>query len=187
MSGKLINISKLNFISPLQTTNVGTFNTRTLSANWKKSELVALCCEKQISVLAIQEHRIYFPPCEEKIQQMNLGKGWTFYYSSASKDAVGGIGFILSPIASQLLDSITFISNRIMLLQISTQLPYKKLSEFKTTLINIYSPTSTSTESEITTFYTTLNNTIESIPKHKYLLILGNLMQHYLILIEKHQ
>lgn len=174
MSGKLINISKLNFISPHQTTNVGTFNTRTLSANWKKSELVALCCEKQISVLAIQEHRIYFPPCEEKIQQMNLGKGWTFYYSSASKDAVGGIGFILSPIASQLLDSITFISNRIMLLQISTQLPYKKLSEFKTTLINIYSPTSTSTESEITTFYTTLNNTIESIPKHKYLLILGD-------------
>ena len=32
MSGKLINISKLNFISPHQTTNVGTFNTRTLSA-----------------------------------------------------------------------------------------------------------------------------------------------------------
>ena len=91
--------------------------------------------------------------------------------SSASKNitnsTVGGVGFLLSPKASDNLLSIETISPRILLLELD--------GNPKTTLVCVYSPTNSSPLEEIEDFYTTLRTTIEQVPLHNFLVIAGDL------------
>ena len=48
------------FFNTRQSSYIGTFNSKSLKAKWKRHELVCYCVSRSIEVLAIQEHRILF-------------------------------------------------------------------------------------------------------------------------------
>lgn len=166
-------IQHKHFISPRSINRIATFNTRTLKSQWKKQELCAICEMKNISILLIQEHRIYFDNTnnDDPIRKMHIGKGWYFYYTSASPQDVGGIGIMLSPFAISTLDSVISINERIMQLQFSSN--YESTT-FKTSLFNIYSPTSASNKYIIEDLYDILHECCDKIPKGNLLIVGGD-------------
>jgi ribonuclease HI len=162
-----------HFISPRSINRIATFNTRTLNTQWKKQEMCAICEAKNISVLMIQEHRIFFDTAnnDDPIRKMHIGKGWYFYYTTATPKGIGGIGIILSPFAVSALDSITSISDRILHLQFSSDY---EASTFKTSLINVYSPTSAAKVDIVENFYGLLSECCDKIPKGNLLIVGGD-------------
>ena len=48
------------FFNTRNSSFIGTYNTRSLKAKWRRHELVCYCVDRKIEVLAIQEHRIIF-------------------------------------------------------------------------------------------------------------------------------
>ena len=88
-----------SIIRPRSKHLICSFNARSLTSHWRQNELVSYCFEKQIGILAIQQHRIHFPtnPGDDPVVYKCLGKGWWFIYTSATVKGHGGIGFIVSP------------------------------------------------------------------------------------------
>ena len=82
------------------TTRLASFNTRTLTAQWKQNELMAYLEQQWIALCAIQEHRIVH---KEEVRDLQLAGGWRLVTSSADAAGVGGVGFALSPKASKTL------------------------------------------------------------------------------------
>jgi hypothetical protein len=157
--------------------NFATLNVRTLQNSWRLYELVAYCHHRNISVLAIQEHKLRLPSSKSEtttttIHKKELGNGWTFYFLQAETNSVnapiGGIGFILSPLANKSLDSITGISPRILKCQFNTS------SSQKCSTYSVYSPTSVSNAQDIESFYHNLSESIINIPTQHFLVILGD-------------
>lgn len=87
-----------SIICPRSIHNIASFNCRTFKSKWKLHELTVYCIDNSIGILAIQEHRIYFDinDGDDVIKRINIGKGWYFIHTSASKSGAGGVGFILS-------------------------------------------------------------------------------------------
>ena len=92
---------------------MGTFNTRTLSAKWRRHELVCYCIAKDIEVLAIQEHRIHFKS-DDPIRRECFGNEWYFIYSAADAKGVGGVGFLVSARVYKFMNSVKSIYPRIL-------------------------------------------------------------------------
>ena len=84
----------------LSTTRLASFNTRTLTAQWKQNELMAYLEQQRIALCAIQEHRIVH---KEEVRDLQLAGGWRLVTSSADAAGVVGVGFALSPKASKTL------------------------------------------------------------------------------------
>ena len=84
-----------------------------------------------------------------------------------TNSADGGVGFLLSPKASDNLLSIEPISPRIVLHELD--------GNPKTTLLCVYSSTNSSSLEEIEDFYTTFRTTIEQVPLRNFLFIAGDL------------
>ncbi len=158
-----------HFISPNKVTNVSTFNCRTLKANWKQMELINYCIKKNISILSLQEHSIYFEQ-EDPIKKFTYNN-WYFYLSSATNKGNGGVGFLISPQAHAMIDYVKTISSRIISIQISST---NKKTPFKTNITNVYSPTSCSELPDIEIFYNNLNDHIKTIPIRNLNIILGD-------------
>ena len=64
----------------------GTFNVKSLAEKWRRSELLFYCISKGLVVLAIQEHHIFFEDTNP-MRKEQLGRGWMFIYTSATKDS----------------------------------------------------------------------------------------------------
>ena len=145
-----------------------TFNARTLGPLGRLEELVANAKSQSIDVIAIQEHRFYH---SNDILKYHPVGSYQLVTSSATKNTsnstVGGVGFLLSSIASDNLLSIESVSPRIIVLELE--------GNPKTTLVCVYSPTNSSPLDEIEEFYTTLRTTIEQVPLHNFLVIAGDL------------
>ena len=125
-------------LSPRSSTFLASFNCRTLTAQWRRYELVNYCIIHRIMILSIQEHRIFFEPSGgDPFRREQFGAGWWFIYASASSAGVGGMGFFISPKAYKELCGVKFISSRIISVKLGN-------STFKSCIYSEYSPTSSS-------------------------------------------
>ena len=150
-----------------------------MAEKWRRSELLFYCISKGLVVLAIQEHHIFFEDTNP-IRKEQLGRGWMFIYTSATKDSsganIGGVGFFVSP---QAYCSIDFIKSegclRILHMQLSGDKDSKKQKTFKTNFVNVYSPTATrKAETEVVTFYQNLQVVLTNIPIGHITITLGD-------------
>ena len=121
-------------------------------------------------MICIQEHRHYHN--EIPLKHHDLGKGFTLYTSSGTKNSrnttIGGIGILLSRTAHKALTNIETISPRIMLATFN--------GNPETTVVCCYSPTNTWDVEEVEDFYTELSSLIRQVPKHNVLIIGGDLL-----------
>lgn len=146
---------------------VSTFNANTLSPNGRLTELILNAKKQSTDVIAIQEHRLYHPDDNLKSHTVN---GYQLVTCSATKNSVnatiGGIGFLLSPKASENKLSIETISSRIMVIELA--------GNPKSTIICCYSPHNSSEEHEVDNFYSNLRSVLDQVPAHNFLLITGD-------------
>jgi hypothetical protein len=170
ISNNIISYSTKPIFNLRSFTFIGSYNTRTLKANWRQAELTSYCFSHHIHILAIQEHRIYFPSSkdDDPVRKKSLGNGWWFIYSSASVSAVGGVGFILSKYAYTNLCGYIHINERILHLKFGSH------SAFKTDIFSVYSPTSCSHIDDINSFYSSLSQSVSSVPLSSMLIVLGD-------------
>ena len=168
---ELLKIKKFNrpLLSPRRFQFIATFNCRTLTAIWRRYELVNYCIINHIMILAVQEHRIHFEPTSgDFFRREHLGNGWWFIYSSASPTAVGGVGFLFSPAAFKDLCGLQFISPRIVSVKLGNH------SDFKACIYSVYSPTSGSDLDMVSLFYDELSTSLEDIPLSWLTIIMGD-------------
>ena len=158
-------------------TRLASFNTRTLTAQWKQNELMAYLEKQWIALCAIQEHRIVH---KEEVRDLQLAGGWRLVTSSTDAAGVGGVGFALSPKASKTLSRSIAVSPRILWLQfigavsVNSSQVKSQVKSVKTHVISVYSPTNTAETSTKKAFYDQLSACISSIAKRDPLYILGD-------------
>ena len=151
-----------------QTIQIATFNVRTLNRIGQLPDLTASAVEHKIDIIFIQEHRYTHT---EDIKYHETGNGRTLVTILAWKNSVNstvvGVGMLIGPRALKTLKSIEKIQPRIMAATFN--------GNPKATIISCYSPTNVSEESELVTFYEELSSLVRSIPKHKLLVIGGDM------------
>ena len=151
-----------------QTLQIATFNVRTLNRIGPLPELIASAEEHKIDIICIQEHRYTHT---EDIKYHETGNGWSLATVSAWKNsvnaAVGGVGLLIGPRALKTLNSVEKIQPRMMAATFN--------GNPRATIISCYSPTNVSEENELVTFYDELSSLVRSIPKHKMLVIGGDM------------
>ncbi|CAH1242794.1 Hypp6974 [Branchiostoma lanceolatum] len=147
-------------------TTISTLNVRTIREARSSEELAANLSLYGIDVLGIQEHRIVH---EEEVRYEDIN-GSMLITTTASRNqagaAVGGVGILLSSKARGSLAKVT--SNTARILTASFQ------GNPATTIIVTYCPTNTAEEDIVTSHYEDLARTIESIPAHHLLLVVGD-------------
>ena len=159
MRSKLVSCRNRTFIS--------TFNTRTLNPASRLNELIKNAKDQKIDIIAIQEHRFFHPETDivyHKIEDYHLATSPCLKNSSNS--FVGGVGLLLSPKAMENLSNIEVISPRVIIADFE--------GNPKTTIISCYSPHNNSSDADIDQFYNTLRSTLENVPAHNFLVILGD-------------
>lgn len=132
-------------------------------------ELIALASLYNISIVALQEHR----KCHEddELQFQNLADGWQLITSSATRNtqgaAVGGVGFLVNPIAVKSLSSVKKVSSRLIVANFE--------GNPATTVICCYSPTNCADTTDITHFYEDLRQATQDSPRHNVLIVMGDM------------
>ena len=151
-----------------QTICISTFNVQTLNTATKLNELVYNAQKFNISIIAIQEHRLIH---EEPLKHHSLGDNWLLITSSATRNttkaAIGGVGILLNPHAKLALESIETISERTMIATFN--------GNPKCTVIPTYSPTNITHEDTIQEYYSELTTLIHQVPKHNVLFQCGDM------------
>ena len=159
-----IELKRQKLLKCKQTLQIVTFNVRTLNRIGQLPELIASAVEHKIDIICIQEHRYTHT---EDIKYHETGNGWTLVSVSAWKNsvnaAVEGVGMLIGPRAWKMLNSIEKIQPRMMATTFN--------GNPRATIINCYSPTNVSEETELVTFYDELSSLVRSIPKH--MLVIG--------------
>ena len=148
-------------------THIGTYNTRTLTAKWRRHELVSHCVRKGIEVLAIQEHRIVFVS-EDPIKKEVYGNDWVFLYTSADAKGVGGIGFLVSSRVYKFVNSIKSISSRVL------QLNIRDHDKIASCFYSVYSPTSCAEIEVVEKFYSDLSGSVTALSLSTLVFIMGD-------------
>ena len=114
--------------------------------------------QQRIAVCAIQEHRVVH---NEEVRDLQLA-------SSANSAGVGGVGFVLSAMASKALSRTVVVSPRIMWLQ------FNGAALVRTHVICVYGPTNTAETETKKAFYDQLSACTSNIPMREPLYILGD-------------
>ena len=149
---------------------LSTMNVQTLRGHGRAEEL-ANCMKKQgIAVCGIQEHRQVHTLDKEK--ELETTKVNDHYLVTASawrnrqNAAIGGVGMMLNSLAHRTMINAKRISERII------------YASFKSnpilTIIVVYAPTEDKDEEAKSQFYSQLRLTIESVPQHHFLAVLGD-------------
>lgn len=145
---------------------IASFNTRTLTKNYRLQELTKLAKEQGFEVVAIQEHR---RTLNTPTTIIDVGDGWQFYLSTATDGGHGGVGFLLSPKANTSL--LQFDSSHHRLASISLQLKDNKLN-----IMNCYMPTACAPNLlEVTTCVDIISQYISNQASRDITLIVGDL------------
>ena len=155
------------FFNARNSTYIGTLNTRTLIAKWRRHELICYCVRKGIEILAIQEHRIFFES-DDPIRKEFFGNGWVFIYTSADEKGGGGVGFLVSARVYKFIINVKSISPRIL------QLNIKDHAKIASCFFSIYSPTSCADLEVVEDFYSVLSSSVSDVPTAVILFILGD-------------
>ena len=151
-----------------QTIYIVAVNVRTLNRIGQLPELTASAVEYKIGIICIQENRYTHT---EDIKYHETGNGWMLVTISAWKNSVnasvGVVGMLIGPRSLKTLNSIERIQPRMMAATFNGNL--------KATIISCYSLTNVSEETKLITFYDELSSLVRSIPKHKLLVIDGDM------------
>ena len=147
---------------------IGTFNANTLRAENRAAELEQQRKDAGIEILGIQEHRIVLPD-QNNIEFRSLGSSF-FIISSAWRNEAqasqGGVGVLIGAKGRKALLDAKRISPRILRVEFD--------GNPKTTVIVIYSPTNCADENDVEKFYSDLRSTLQDVPAHNFLTILGD-------------
>ena len=104
---------KISMLESKRAIYISTFNVQTLRRPVKLNELVYKAQKFNISIIAIQQHRLIH---EEPLKNHSLGNNCLLITSSNTMNAaIGGVGTLLNPHAKLALESIETISKRTML------------------------------------------------------------------------
>ena len=147
---------------------ISTFNARTLRSECQLNECINAAMETKQDVVCIQEHRQYHP--DDLLRYNYVGSGWLFVTASAWKNgmnaSMGGVGMLISPKAQKSLNCVEKISDRIIIASFD--------GNPSSSLICCYSPTNSSDEENVNSFYTELSSLIRMVPAHNIKLIAGD-------------
>lgn len=139
---------------------IATWNVRTLSSG-NLSTVISESERYKIDILGIAEHRWsgqgHFRPEE----------GGTFIYSGRETSGYGGVGIYLAKQTAKALMGYNPISDRVI--SVRPQGRPKNI-----TLIQVYAPTSASTQEEAEEFYDTVKNAIDGTPTRDMLVLMGD-------------
>ena len=127
--------------------------------------------------MAIQEHRICKKEGDGTIIHKHIGGGWQLIYSPADTNGVGGVGILCSRGAYAMLNSAVSLSSRLLKASFTnnTANTHNKLCSFPDTVVfSCYSPTNVSLETERLEFFNFLNNSIEEVSEHSFLVCCGD-------------
>ena len=159
---------KIPMLKSKRTICISTFNVQTLNRATKLNELVYNAQKFNISIIAIQEHRLIH---EEPLKHHSLGDNWLLITSSATRNttkaAIGGVGILLNPHAKLALESIETISERTMIATFN--------GNPKCTVISTYSATNVTSEDTIQEYYSELTTLIHQVPKHNVVFLCGDM------------
>ena len=160
-----ISISARKNSSPF---NIGALNVRTLLQPEQEPLLAMTQSQYQMDVICLSETRIYDDGIK-MIKHPQL-KYSLHLYNSPNHHNRGsyGVGFLVSPNYLNAVIEWEPVNERLARLRISGQ-------PRNITLFSVYSPTNQSTESEIETFYDTLENELEKVNNHDIVLVAGDL------------
>ena len=146
---------------------ITSYNTRTLQKEFYMNELVNSIEKYNLSIVCIQEHRLYHV---EPIKYHQLSSELTLLTSSAtlnnSNASVGGVGVILNNDSLNCLISAESVSSRILILTLA--------GNPETTIICCYSPHNQSAEEEVVGFYEELSEVVKQVPAHNVLFLCGD-------------
>ena len=148
---------------------IGTLNVDTLKGN-RAEELDHLRKKVNMEILGIQEHRIIHKGDKpDPIEFKRIGSsclitssGWR----NESQASQGGVGLMLGSKARKALLKVRSINERILIAEFD--------GNPKTTIIVAYSPTNVADESKVEEFYEALRNTINDVPAHNFLVVMGD-------------
>ena len=147
--------------------HLSTYNVRSLKEDWKKWELVTKAEKYNISIMALQEHRV------NSIKPITLN-GYKFLLAPPQRNTqnatIGGLGFVLSPWAQTCYVDHNIVSNNIMAIKFSGHL--------NTHIINCHSPHNSSSDYDIEIFYSELGDYVDSLPKHDLVIITADFNAH---------
>ena len=168
---KLVDTQKRIFFNARNSTQIGTYNARTLTAKWRRHELVYFCIERNCEFLAVQEHRIVFKS-EDPIKREVFGNGWIFIYTSADEKGGGGVGFFISARVYKFVTTIKSLCPRIL------QVNVKDHAKIASSFYAAYSPTSCAELEVVEEFYSILSSSVTLVPAGTILFIMidGNAM-----------
>ena len=119
-----------------------------------------------MDILGIQEHRIIH---DDPVEFRKIGTSYLVTSSGWRNDSQasqGGVGLLLSQKAKKALLDVKHISKRILIAEFD--------GNPKTTVVVIYSPHNSSDPSEVEQFYKDLRNTLQDVPAHNFLAVVGD-------------
>ena len=145
---------------------VASFNTCTARAEERQIEIAHCADSCQVEILGVQEHRIAH---EEEVKFQRI-QNYHLVTSSAWRNEAqasqGGVGLLLSSRAKNALRSVESITKRTLIAEFE--------SNPVTTVIVIYAPTNVAPDDEALEFFENLKSVIAEVPKHNFLMILGD-------------
>ena len=153
-------------LSTVGAISISTMNVRTIRKQNCREELVLNLIECNIEVLGIQEHRILH---EEPVRYESI-LDRTLITTSATKNkaraATGGVDIVLNNYAKNSLASVRSYDDRILIANFQ--------GNPATTVIVTYCPTNIVEDNITQNHYDNLRKTIDSIPAHSILIIVGD-------------
>lgn len=141
---------------------VGSFNCRTLKAEWRKAMLAQLAENMQLDLVMLQEVSIVAEP---GLHRQDMGAGWTLLYSSADQGGRGGVGVLIAP---RLQRSVCCQSLGPRLLRVDLRLRSRNMR-----LFCAYAPTAAHPQ-EARDFMEFLSAQIEQVAQRDTLVVLGD-------------
>ena len=147
---------------------VATQNVRTLRQQNKKDELFHLFTKTGLTMLGIVDHKIVH---EEEIVHSKHDNNTLITTSAWRNDcnaAQGGVGIMINKTAADLLAEVVPVNKRTLIVHFN--------GNPKMSIIVTYAPIEGSNDSE--EHYQMLTNVINSLPKHNFIVILGDFNAH---------
>jgi exonuclease III len=147
---------------------LATFNCRTLKDPVRRVDLVGLCAQVRVDVLAIQEHRISTDSADITTE-VQCGGFFLHLLSAVPPLSTGGIGILLSPRFQKAMTNVRKISERIL----HATFAFKR-DQRKVHVIACYSPTAAHPDQSVA-FYQQLQAFIWLLPRRDMVMVLGDL------------
>ena len=116
---------------PPASVTIGTFNSRTLTQDYRLYELAKLAKNQNYDIVGLQEHRRIL---KTPTVCIDVGSGWKAFLATAREGGHGGVGFLIAPRISSVLLSVEPLHHRIITMTI-------ELKGRRMHIINCHMPT----------------------------------------------